>query len=102
MWLNAGNEALVEERLSVPWDPDSTLTLHIILCGIQVKGEYGWRWFVLDGRRAFTGYSTVMPSNGWRSGFLPSGRAKWLAAGRVVDLSHSTRCHDGWYAVPFH
>uniref|UniRef100_A0A251VRG7 Uncharacterized protein n=1 Tax=Helianthus annuus TaxID=4232 RepID=A0A251VRG7_HELAN len=46
----------------------------------QVKGKYGWRRFVLDGRRGFTDYSTVVPSSGWRSGFRASGRAKGLAA----------------------
>ncbi|KAF5822984.1 hypothetical protein HanXRQr2_Chr01g0033321 [Helianthus annuus] len=58
----------------------STLTLSIIFYGIQVKGKYGWRRFVLDGRRGFTDYSTVVPSSGWRSGFRASGRAKGLAA----------------------
>ncbi|MFS7978680.1 hypothetical protein Hanom_Chr10g00918321 [Helianthus anomalus] len=45
-----------------------------------VKDKYGWRRFVLDGRRAFTGYFTVMSSGGWRSGFRTSGRAKGLEA----------------------
>ncbi|KAF5822430.1 hypothetical protein HanXRQr2_Chr01g0026401 [Helianthus annuus] len=61
------------------WWSGSTPTLPIIFCGIQVKGEYGWRRFVLDGRRGFTDYSTVMPSGGWMSGFRAYGRAKRLA-----------------------
>ncbi|KAJ0535364.1 hypothetical protein HanIR_Chr09g0429871 [Helianthus annuus] len=50
------NEKMVEwvgERFGVPCDPGSIATLLIILCGIQVKDEYGWRRFVLDGRRGF-------------------------------------------------
>ncbi|MFS8030428.1 hypothetical protein Hanom_Chr17g01533891 [Helianthus anomalus] len=71
---------VVGERLGVPCDSGSTLTLSIIFCVIRVNGEYGWRRFVLDGRRGFTDYSTVMPSDRWRSGFRASGRAKGLAA----------------------
>ncbi|MFS7923152.1 hypothetical protein Hanom_Chr03g00257331 [Helianthus anomalus] len=37
---------VIGERLSVLCDPYLTLTLTIIFCGIQVKGEYGWRRFV--------------------------------------------------------
>ncbi|MFS8003820.1 hypothetical protein Hanom_Chr13g01218361 [Helianthus anomalus] len=70
---------VVMERLGVHCNPGSTPTLPIIFCSIQVKGEYGWRWFVLDGRRGFTDYSIVVPSGGWRSGFRASGRAKGLA-----------------------
>ncbi|KAJ0601498.1 hypothetical protein HanRHA438_Chr00c01g0842611 [Helianthus annuus] len=44
-----------------------------------VKDVYGWRRFVLDGRRGFTDYSSVVPSGGWRSGFRASERAKGLA-----------------------
>ncbi|MFS7914390.1 hypothetical protein Hanom_Chr02g00152791 [Helianthus anomalus] len=47
----------------------------IILCGIKVKGEYGWRRFVMDGRRGFTNYSTVVPLGEWRSGFRVYERA---------------------------
>ncbi|MFS8031855.1 hypothetical protein Hanom_Chr17g01550831 [Helianthus anomalus] len=61
-------------------DSGSTITLPIIFCGIGVKGEYGWRRFVLDRRRSFTDYSTVVHSGGWRSGFRASGRTKGLAA----------------------
>ncbi|MFS8005388.1 hypothetical protein Hanom_Chr13g01236821 [Helianthus anomalus] len=71
--------AVDEERFGVTCDPGSTRTLPIIFCGIQVKGEYGWRRFVLDERRGFTDYSTVVPSGGWRSGFRASERAKGLA-----------------------
>ncbi|MFS7918335.1 hypothetical protein Hanom_Chr03g00199771 [Helianthus anomalus] len=71
---------MVGEKLNVSYDLDSIPTLSIIFCGIQVKGEYGWRRFVLDGRRGFTDYSNVVPSGGWRSGFCASGRAKGLAA----------------------
>ncbi|MFS7961226.1 hypothetical protein Hanom_Chr08g00712481 [Helianthus anomalus] len=52
------------EKLIVPCDSGSTSTLPIIFCGIQVKGEYGWRRFVLDGRQGFTDHSTVVPSDG--------------------------------------
>ncbi|MFS7925594.1 hypothetical protein Hanom_Chr04g00286891 [Helianthus anomalus] len=45
-----------------------------------LKGEYGWRRSILDGRRGFTDYSTVVPSGGWMSGFRPSGRTKGLTA----------------------
>ncbi|MFS7923536.1 hypothetical protein Hanom_Chr03g00261861 [Helianthus anomalus] len=48
------NNNQVGEKLGVPCDPAFTSTLHIIFRGIQVKGEYGWRWFVLDERRSFT------------------------------------------------
>ncbi|MFS7922180.1 hypothetical protein Hanom_Chr03g00245901 [Helianthus anomalus] len=58
----------------------------------MVKSEYGWRRFVLDGRQCFTYYSTVMPSDGWRSDFRASGRAKELTA---VNFGHSAQCHDG-------
>ncbi|MFS8026561.1 hypothetical protein Hanom_Chr16g01488151 [Helianthus anomalus] len=71
---------VVGEILGVPCDPGSTPTLPIIFYRIQVKGEYGWRQFVLDGRRGFTDYSIVMPPGGWMSGFRASGRAKGLAA----------------------
>ncbi|MFS8006486.1 hypothetical protein Hanom_Chr14g01249711 [Helianthus anomalus] len=71
---------VVGERLGVTCDPCLTPTLLIILCGIQVKGEYGWRRFVLDGRQGFTDYSTVVPLGRWRLGFCTSGRAKGLAA----------------------
>ncbi|MFS7986893.1 hypothetical protein Hanom_Chr11g01015601 [Helianthus anomalus] len=71
---------VVGEKLGVSYDPGSTPTLPIIFCGIQAKGEYGWRWFVLDERRGFTDYSTVVPSGEWRSGFRASGRAKGMAA----------------------
>ncbi|MFS7977231.1 hypothetical protein Hanom_Chr10g00901631 [Helianthus anomalus] len=79
---------VVREKLGVPCDPGPTHTLPIIFFGIQVKGEYGWRrfvldgWrrFVLDGRRGFTDYSIVVSLDGWRSGFRASGRAKGLAA----------------------
>ncbi|MFS7946207.1 hypothetical protein Hanom_Chr06g00533291 [Helianthus anomalus] len=70
---------VVGERLGVPCDPGSTLTLPIIFCGIQVMGEYGWCRFVLDGSRGFTDYSTVVPSGGWRLGLRASVRAKGLA-----------------------
>ncbi|MFS7967702.1 hypothetical protein Hanom_Chr09g00788831 [Helianthus anomalus] len=43
-----------EHGVSVPCDPGSTPTLPIIFCGIEVKDEYGWRQFILDGRRDFT------------------------------------------------
>ncbi|MFS7987011.1 hypothetical protein Hanom_Chr11g01016981 [Helianthus anomalus] len=74
---------MVGEKLSVSCDPALTPTLLIIFCGIQVKGKYGWRRFVLDGRlgftdgwrrfvfngrRGFNDYSTVVLSDGWRSG----------------------------------
>ncbi|MFS7901751.1 hypothetical protein Hanom_Chr01g00003381 [Helianthus anomalus] len=39
------------ERLGVSCDTGSTPTLPIIVCGIQVKGKYGWRRFVLDRRQ---------------------------------------------------
>ncbi|KAJ0637566.1 hypothetical protein HanOQP8_Chr17g0675381 [Helianthus annuus] len=71
---------VVREKLGVPCDPGPTPTLPIIFFGIQVKGEYGWRRFVLDGRRGFTDYSIVVSLDGWRSGFRASGRAKGLAA----------------------
>ncbi|MFS7979623.1 hypothetical protein Hanom_Chr10g00929881 [Helianthus anomalus] len=61
-------------------DPGSTSTLLIIFCDIRVKGRYVWRRFVLDRRRGFTDYSTVVPSDGWRSGFRASVRAKGLTA----------------------
>ncbi|MFS8024976.1 hypothetical protein Hanom_Chr16g01469601 [Helianthus anomalus] len=60
------------------------LPLTNIFCGIQVKDEYGWRRFVLDGRRGFTDYSTIVPSGGRRSDFRSSGRAKGLV---VVEWS---------------
>ncbi|MFS7949688.1 hypothetical protein Hanom_Chr06g00574521 [Helianthus anomalus] len=50
MYPFLSNNGVVEERLSVSCDSVSTHTLPIIFCGIQVKGEYGCRWFVLDGR----------------------------------------------------
>ncbi|MFS7968855.1 hypothetical protein Hanom_Chr09g00802401 [Helianthus anomalus] len=71
---------VVEKRLVVPCDPGSTPTLYIIFYGIQVMCEYGWRRFVLDGRRCFTDYSTVVPSGGWRSTFCATGGVKGLAA----------------------
>ncbi|MFS7949323.1 hypothetical protein Hanom_Chr06g00570191 [Helianthus anomalus] len=43
-----------------------------------MKGGYGWRRFVLYGRRGFTDYSIVVTSGGWRSGFRASGRGKGL------------------------
>ncbi|MFS7990883.1 hypothetical protein Hanom_Chr11g01064161 [Helianthus anomalus] len=67
---------MVVKRLGVLCNPNSTPTLSIIFCGIQVKGEYGWRWFVLDRSRVFIDYYTVVPSGGWRTGFRASGRAK--------------------------
>ncbi|MFS7974193.1 hypothetical protein Hanom_Chr09g00865731 [Helianthus anomalus] len=45
-------------------DPGSIPTLFVIFCGIQVKREYGWRLFDLDGRGGFTDYSTVVPLGG--------------------------------------
>ncbi|MFS7932247.1 hypothetical protein Hanom_Chr04g00365601 [Helianthus anomalus] len=45
----------------------------------NVKVEYGWRRFILDGRRGFTDYSTDVSSGGWRSGFRASRRANGLA-----------------------
>ncbi|MFS7968698.1 hypothetical protein Hanom_Chr09g00800641 [Helianthus anomalus] len=45
---------VIEKRFGVSCYSDSNFTLLIILCGIQMKGEYGWRRFVLDGRRGFT------------------------------------------------
>ncbi|MFS7923223.1 hypothetical protein Hanom_Chr03g00258151 [Helianthus anomalus] len=54
---------MVVERLDVPCDPGSTLTLPISFCGIQVKGEYEWRRFVLYGRQDFTDYSIVVLSD---------------------------------------
>ncbi|MFS7901203.1 hypothetical protein Hanom_Chr00s178887g01831341 [Helianthus anomalus] len=71
---------VVREKFGVLYDTGSTLSLLIIFCCIQVNGEYGWRRFVLDGRRGFTDYSTVVFSGGWRSGFHRSRRAKGLAA----------------------
>ncbi|MFS7991325.1 hypothetical protein Hanom_Chr12g01069441 [Helianthus anomalus] len=71
---------VVEEKFGVSCDSDSTLTLSIIFYSIQVKGEYEWRRFVLDGRQGFTDYFIVMPSDGWRSGFRASMRVKGLAA----------------------
>ncbi|MFS7960457.1 hypothetical protein Hanom_Chr08g00703371 [Helianthus anomalus] len=50
----------------------------IIFYGIQLKGKCGWRRFILDGRRGFTDYSTVMSTDGWRSAFHASWRAKGL------------------------
>ncbi|MFS7988158.1 hypothetical protein Hanom_Chr11g01031361 [Helianthus anomalus] len=75
-----GSGGVVVERLGVSCDQGSSPTIPIILCGIQMKGEYGWRRFVLDGRQGFTDYSTFVPSGGWRSGFRAYGRAKGLAA----------------------
>ncbi|MFS7901739.1 hypothetical protein Hanom_Chr01g00003261 [Helianthus anomalus] len=71
---------MVGKRFGVSYDSSSTLIHPIIFCGIQVKSEYGWRRFVLDGRRRFTDYSTVVSSGGWRSGFRVSEKAKGLAA----------------------
>ncbi|MFS7931686.1 hypothetical protein Hanom_Chr04g00358861 [Helianthus anomalus] len=51
------------------------LLFPVFFCGIQVKGEYGCR-FILDERRDFTDYSTVMNSDRWRLGFRAPGRAK--------------------------
>ncbi|MFS7910462.1 hypothetical protein Hanom_Chr02g00106611 [Helianthus anomalus] len=48
------------------------LTLLIIFCNMQLKSEYGWRWFDLDERRDFIDYSTLVTSGGWRSGFRAS------------------------------
>ncbi|MFS7933406.1 hypothetical protein Hanom_Chr04g00379421 [Helianthus anomalus] len=73
------NEVVVGEKFGIPCDSGSTTTLLIIFCDIRVKGEYRWHRFVLDGRRSFTDYSTVVPSSGWKSGFRASGRAKGLA-----------------------
>ncbi|KAF5791816.1 hypothetical protein HanXRQr2_Chr09g0399121 [Helianthus annuus] len=70
---------VVGEKLDVPCDPHSTPTLPIIFYDIQVKGEYRWRRFVLDGRRDFTDYSTVVPSGRWRPGFRTSRMANGLA-----------------------
>ncbi|MFS8031113.1 hypothetical protein Hanom_Chr17g01541941 [Helianthus anomalus] len=55
---------VVVKRLDIPCDLGSTLTLPIIFCGIQVKGEDGWRLFVLAGGEVFTDYSTVVSSGG--------------------------------------
>ncbi|MFS8025359.1 hypothetical protein Hanom_Chr16g01474011 [Helianthus anomalus] len=55
---------MLGEKLSVFCDTGSTPTFLTIFCGIQVKDEYGWRRFVLDGRRHFTDYSTIVSSNG--------------------------------------
>ncbi|MFS8020116.1 hypothetical protein Hanom_Chr15g01411771 [Helianthus anomalus] len=44
---------MVGKKLGVPCDPGSTPTLPIIFCSIQVKDEYMWRWFILDGKRSF-------------------------------------------------
>ncbi|MFS7902017.1 hypothetical protein Hanom_Chr01g00006351 [Helianthus anomalus] len=66
--------------MGVPCYLGLTPALLIIIYGIQVKGEYGRRRFVLDGRRCFIHYSTGVPLCGWRSGFLVSGRAKRLTA----------------------
>ncbi|MFS8003169.1 hypothetical protein Hanom_Chr13g01210731 [Helianthus anomalus] len=71
---------VVGERFGVTCDLGSTPTLPIILCGIQVKSEYGWRRFVLDRRRSFIDYSIVVPSCGCMSGFRASGRVKRLVA----------------------
>ncbi|MFS8008314.1 hypothetical protein Hanom_Chr14g01271251 [Helianthus anomalus] len=51
-----------------------------MLCGIQVMGEYGWCWFILDRMRGFTDFTSAVPSGGWMLGFHASGRAKGLAA----------------------
>ncbi|MFS7980707.1 hypothetical protein Hanom_Chr10g00942461 [Helianthus anomalus] len=45
-----------------------------------MKGQYGWRQFVLYERRDFTDYFIVVPSGRWRLGFRASGRAKGLTA----------------------
>ncbi|MFS7964646.1 hypothetical protein Hanom_Chr08g00752791 [Helianthus anomalus] len=68
------------QKLDILCDLGSTVTLPIIFCGIRVKGKYVWCQFVLDGRRGFTDYSTVVPLDGWMSGFRASGRVKGLAA----------------------
>ncbi|MFS7901128.1 hypothetical protein Hanom_Chr00s170331g01828601 [Helianthus anomalus] len=80
-WI--GNEVcggVVKEKLGVLCDSGSTSTLSIIFSGVQVKGEYGWRQLILDERQRFNDYSTVVPSDGWRSGSHAFGRAKGLAA----------------------
>ncbi|KAJ0579019.1 hypothetical protein HanIR_Chr05g0254311 [Helianthus annuus] len=74
------HKIVVGNKIGVSCDSVSILTLLIILCGIRVKSEYGWRRFDLDGRRGLTDYSTVVLSGGWRSGFRASGRDKGLTA----------------------
>ncbi|MFS7990535.1 hypothetical protein Hanom_Chr11g01059901 [Helianthus anomalus] len=80
---------MVEERLGIFCNPNSTPTLSIIFCGIRVKGEYGWRWFVLDMSRCFIDYSIAVHSGGWRTGFSRI----WESQG----LSHNARCHGDWF-----
>ncbi|MFS7921098.1 hypothetical protein Hanom_Chr03g00232711 [Helianthus anomalus] len=61
------NEVLVEllgKDLVFFCDLGSTLVVPIIFCGIQVTVEYGWRRFVLVGRRVLFDYSNVVPSGG--------------------------------------
>ncbi|MFS7993106.1 hypothetical protein Hanom_Chr12g01090171 [Helianthus anomalus] len=53
---------MIEEKLVISCDQGSTHILLIIFYGIQVKGEYRWRRFILDRRQDFTDYSTVVPS----------------------------------------
>ncbi|MFS7915671.1 hypothetical protein Hanom_Chr02g00168001 [Helianthus anomalus] len=93
------NEVVVGKNIGILCDLGSIPTL-IIFCGIQVKSEYGWRRFDLDGRRGFIDYSTVVPPGGWRSGFRASGESQGAGGGRVVDLGHNARCHGGWHVVP--
>ncbi|MFS7899518.1 hypothetical protein Hanom_Chr00s062982g01785891 [Helianthus anomalus] len=54
---------MVGERVGILYKSSLIPTL-IIFCDIQVKSEYGWRWFDLDGRRGFTDYFIIMPSDG--------------------------------------
>ncbi|MFS7999975.1 hypothetical protein Hanom_Chr12g01172941 [Helianthus anomalus] len=74
---------VVGERIGFSFDPGSILTL---LCGIQVKSKYGWRWFDLDEKRGFTDYSTIVPSGRWRLGFRASEESQGAGGGRVVKL----------------
>ncbi|MFS7964486.1 hypothetical protein Hanom_Chr08g00750931 [Helianthus anomalus] len=76
----SGIGRVVEKRFGFSCNLRSILTFSIIFCGIQVKGEYVWRRFVLDGRRGFPDYSTVVPSDGWRPGFHASVGDKGLTA----------------------
>ncbi|MFS7931029.1 hypothetical protein Hanom_Chr04g00351171 [Helianthus anomalus] len=71
---------VIEERFGISCDLSSTPTLPITFCGIQVKGEYGWRRFVLDGRRAFTDYSTVIPFGRVEVGFSRIWESRGLMA----------------------
>ncbi|MFS7985824.1 hypothetical protein Hanom_Chr11g01003161 [Helianthus anomalus] len=63
-------------------------------------GRLRWCRFVLEGRRGFTDYYTVVPLGGWRPGFRASGERQGADGGRVVDLGHSTRYHGGCHVFP--